>query len=920
MPPDSVVVCRSIFLFVSFLCQIDRTYEILPDTLSTLSLERYSLSILDINDFQTAKFVDDAISKRLETVTTRSRSGQSFVCYLPSIEDFPTDSNNTKNESTVKITNEQITQRLKSLTSTNWDGSIPTCPQVNQGWWTYEFCFGTQITQFHAEGKSASGSRSTASGSSMTLSLGHFSHETVWDNETFSVEELRSRQTIRYHSQYYRNGSKCELTGAARETQVKFYCAPQLKISINEPSTCNYVVVVNTPVLCDLPVFKKMEDKEQHFERIACVPNVPIPRPEEAATDVKEQTSDEIFEHQITEEPIHSRDIVEEIAGDIDELSELILDRVQMEAGLADTAEQNQLTGLQNDASQVEGSTLSEDTQSAPKPFNEIPEKVDISDLQIEEQGESIITENQLRASSEDGTDLKDLEKTLPEEKSKLLEQMKQKRNAEQEILAKLQKSEGEEIYPEFSKLLKDAVDSEIRVKKAVQQLDELMKADQVPVVLLTSIRLIMTTIDHMIETFAKRNVQVLFESALLFEQLSGKNTAGYMGRQAVKTVKDYIAGLTESAYNLEQLLSLIDFHTTVLPSDSEIEKMNFEQLKALFALLSDRYEIDTYFKKVIERLVSDYENLNEKLDEEKEQSDDHATNDQKDKAQLTLEQVLQSLRDSMKHTRQYFFTVEAHKFLNAREPLEETKTTSIVDPDTIPRKKPKSSVIEELKRRRAQKASKDPPLGFTPKPSELEEYKAVMLNGDRWAKLLNILADGMENPAKMVVKVKLSQLPGAEDGIDGGILGSSNALKDEITIQVDEKDLPMDALADNVQELEVHFLAVGSNEEYEKLLKSPEQLAAVIKTALKNGQSLMVEGDSRSSLSAVKVQLEHSHLTDRYWHSYGSNESPKSTSDGGQVYVGNSNEYESGGGSHSSGNGDEKSDDRVYSRNYHLV
>ena len=63
---------------------------------------------------------------------------------------------------------------------------------------------------------------------------------------------------------------------------------------------------------------------------------------------------------------------------------------------------------------------------------------------------------------------------------------------------------------------------------------------------------------------------------------------------------------------------------------------------------------------------------------------------------------------------------------------------------------------------------------------------------------------------------------------------------------------------------VQVHFLAVGSNEEYEKLLKSPEQLAAVIKTALKNGQSLMVEGDSRSSLSAVKVQLEHSHLTDR--------------------------------------------------------
>ena len=203
----------SITIFIIFLCNLLTTASILDDTLSTLPLERYSLSILDINDIQTSKFVDDAISSSLETVTTKSRSGQTFVCYLPATKELSTTANKSEVSSKIRITNEEVSRRLKALTATSSDGSTPACPQVNQGWWTYEFCFGTQIMQFHAEPREKNGQSTSNGPGFVSLSLGHFSHETVWDNQTFDMNALKKQKNGHYHSQYYNNGSKCELTG-----------------------------------------------------------------------------------------------------------------------------------------------------------------------------------------------------------------------------------------------------------------------------------------------------------------------------------------------------------------------------------------------------------------------------------------------------------------------------------------------------------------------------------------------------------------------------------------------------------------------------------------------------------------------------------------------------------------------------------
>ena len=53
---------------------------------------------------------------------------------------------------------------------------------------------------------------------------------------------------------------------------MRFFCGKVFKIQITEPSTCTYLVTVNTPTICDLPIFKAVESET--VEKISCVPDV----------------------------------------------------------------------------------------------------------------------------------------------------------------------------------------------------------------------------------------------------------------------------------------------------------------------------------------------------------------------------------------------------------------------------------------------------------------------------------------------------------------------------------------------------------------------------------------------------------------------------------------------------------------------
>lgn len=123
-------------------------------------------------------------------------------------------------------------------------GAAP-CLVKTKDWWTYEFCYGKHIQQYHVEESEIKGS---------VLFLGHYQSAFNWDDET--AKASKQHRLKRYHSQSYVNGSRCDLTGRPREAEVRFVCeegAGDYLARVDEPQSCSYVLTVHTPRLCRHP-------------------------------------------------------------------------------------------------------------------------------------------------------------------------------------------------------------------------------------------------------------------------------------------------------------------------------------------------------------------------------------------------------------------------------------------------------------------------------------------------------------------------------------------------------------------------------------------------------------------------------------------------------------------------------------------
>ncbi|NWY98318.1 OS9 protein, partial [Loxia curvirostra] len=141
-------------------------------------------------------------------------------------------------------------------------------------WWTYEFCYGRHIQQYHLEESEIKGD---------ILVLGYYQSAFDWDDET--AKASKQHQLRRYHSQSYVNGSRCDLTGRAREAEVRvrtggteghrgepwarqgltrgpcpqFLCeegAGDYIARVDEPQSCQYVLTVHTTRICHHPFLR----------------------------------------------------------------------------------------------------------------------------------------------------------------------------------------------------------------------------------------------------------------------------------------------------------------------------------------------------------------------------------------------------------------------------------------------------------------------------------------------------------------------------------------------------------------------------------------------------------------------------------------------------------------------------------------
>lgn len=135
------------------------------------------------------------------------------------------------------------------------------CLNLTNGWWTYEYCFPHTMRQFHLQ---QNGKRDpihtlgTINGTDVPQ--GHDQVDMTMVRLKPSVTNGDRRSPPSSHltlKQYLGHGTVCDETKRARTTTMHFQCPanwqskPETRIvSINEPSLCDYEVLVQTPLLC----------------------------------------------------------------------------------------------------------------------------------------------------------------------------------------------------------------------------------------------------------------------------------------------------------------------------------------------------------------------------------------------------------------------------------------------------------------------------------------------------------------------------------------------------------------------------------------------------------------------------------------------------------------------------------------------
>ena len=224
-------------------------------------------------------------------------SSRPYLCTIPTIAP---QENATKNATTSAA--DEATELARAATR-GWEllkDMEGNCMYFFSGWWSYSFCYNTNVKQFHQlpPGKGAPTYPPVEDPATPSYVLGKFpapppkesqakarldgpaparreelssSKNAVQKPTKANIPKLKSRGAVRYLSQTLSGGTTCDLTGRDRRVEVQFHCHPQSgdRIGwIKEVSTCAYLMVIYTPRLCNEVAF--LPNKGEKAHQISC--------------------------------------------------------------------------------------------------------------------------------------------------------------------------------------------------------------------------------------------------------------------------------------------------------------------------------------------------------------------------------------------------------------------------------------------------------------------------------------------------------------------------------------------------------------------------------------------------------------------------------------------------------------------------
>ncbi|KAF2452756.1 glucosidase II beta subunit-like protein-domain-containing protein, partial [Lineolata rhizophorae] len=209
--------------------------------------------------------------------------GQRYLCTIPAVTAAGGPNQTSEAGETAAVDEQE--RELARASDRGWEllrGMEGNCIYFRAGWWSYSFCYGRQVKQFHALppgrnvpsypptedptvhsfvlGTYGGGDRRSGAGTRKRLDggpgrgEGEGTAEADGSTPGAEVARLETRGESRYLVQKLVGGTVCDLTGKERKIEVQFHCHPQSADHIGfvkEVATCSYLMVIYTPRLCN---------------------------------------------------------------------------------------------------------------------------------------------------------------------------------------------------------------------------------------------------------------------------------------------------------------------------------------------------------------------------------------------------------------------------------------------------------------------------------------------------------------------------------------------------------------------------------------------------------------------------------------------------------------------------------------------
>lgn len=219
-----------------------------------------------------------------------------YLCTVPVLAPPP-----APNQTATELAKAEEARELARANTRGWElmsGLDDQCLYYVSGWWSYKFCFGHHIVQFHALPSGGKGNLPVRDPNSQEYVLGRVEQATKPKKNAKKGQEEKQLQTdvddqqkplkdthvappntelqvkgdSRFLVQRMEGGTVCDLTGRDRTIEVQYHCNPGSthdKIGwIKEITTCSYLMLIHTPRLCEDVAF--LPPKETRAHPISC--------------------------------------------------------------------------------------------------------------------------------------------------------------------------------------------------------------------------------------------------------------------------------------------------------------------------------------------------------------------------------------------------------------------------------------------------------------------------------------------------------------------------------------------------------------------------------------------------------------------------------------------------------------------------